>query len=377
MSSIVIIGSGLAGYNVIKELRRLNSERAVTLVCADDGAFYSKPMLSTALSKGQSADQLALFDGATMVEKENFKLMANTSVTAIDTVAKRIETSSGPVAYEQLVLALGSSPIPLKINNFSPFSVNNLDDYRHFRENLENKHRVSIIGGGLVGCEFAHDLAASGFTVDVIALSNYPLNLLVPEDVGHYIEKQLQPLKISWHWQNAIENVESIGDGLTATLSDGNQIHSDIILSAIGLHANTKLAKDAGLVVNKGIVVDSSLKTSDPYIFALGDCAEIAGRNLQYVLPLMASARNLASTLSGNPLPLKLPAMPITVKLPQCPTTLYPAPEGVAVKWEIESDDNGLTALAYHNDKLAGFVLCGKNCSQRAELQRQLPAILP
>lgn len=376
MSSIVVIGSGLAGYNFIKEFRRLNQEQEITLICADSGDFYSKPMLSAALGKGQSPDQLALFSIEKMAEKENFRYFANTEVTGIDTSAKRIETSIGEVPYQDLVLAQGAIPIPLKINEFTPLSVNNLEDYRHFRSCLEGKQRVTIIGGGLVGCEFAHDLATAGYQVDLVALSDYPLNLLVPREVGLYIEGRLKDLAIDWHWQCGVDQVVRENDSLVATLSSGKTITSDLILSAIGLKANTGLAKSARLALGNGIVVDNYLKTSAENVYALGDCAEIEGHSLHYVLPLMAAARSLAQTLNGSPTALTLPAMPITVKLPTCPTTLYPPPIGVEVEWRIESDEEGLQALAYANHKLAGFALCGKRCSQRAELQRQLPPLL-
>ena len=164
MHPIIIVGSGLAGYTVARELRKLDKNSALVIVSADDGRFYSKPMLSNALASGKSADSLALSDATQMQNQLNAVIHTHTRVSAIDSVAHRITMNGVSLPYSKLVLALGADPIRPQLEGDAVeavFSVNDLADYARFRVALAAAKRVAIIGGGLIGCEFANDLQAS------------------------------------------------------------------------------------------------------------------------------------------------------------------------------------------------------------------------
>ena len=149
------------------------------------------------------------------------------------------------------------------------------------------------------------------------------------------------------------------------------------MLSAIGVRANTALAETAGLTLNRGIVANRQLQTSDPNIYALGDCAEVDGQLLYYVMPLMTCARTLAKTLSGTPTPVAYGPMPVAVKVPVCPVQVSPAPRDVEGNWEIEQDGHSVKALFRDKSgQLRGFALTGERVSEKMALQKELPPIL-
>jgi rubredoxin-NAD+ reductase len=150
------------------------------------------------------------------------------------------------------------------------------------------------------------------------------------------------------------------------------------VLSAVGLRPRIALAQAAGLATNRGIVVGRHLATSDADIFALGDCAEVAGLVLPFVMPIMHSARALAATLAGKPTPVAYPAMPVLVKTPACPTIVSPPPAGADGEWIVTADADGVKSLFQDaSGKMLGFALNGKATAERAALAPQLPPVLP
>ena len=131
----------------------------------------------------------------------------------------------------------------------------------------------------------------------------------------------------------AAKRIERVANGLRVTLSDDSRVDAELVLSAIGLRPRTALAQAAGLAVNRGVVADRWLATSAPHVYAIGDCAEVEGHTLPYVLPLMQQGRALAATLAGTPTPVIYPAMPVTVKTPACPTVVCPPPINAATRF--------------------------------------------
>ena len=376
MKPIVVLGSGLAGYTLIRELRKLNREIAITLISRDSGDYYSKPMLSNALTQGKTSASLVLTSAAAMAAQQNITLLAHCEVTAIDTAAKQLKTSAGMIAYDKLVLALGADPIqiPLQGNAAdSVLSVNDLNDYANFRDQLETAKSVAIMGGGLIGCEFANDLANAGYRVTVIDPAPYPLAGLMPEQAGSQLLSPLSKLGVNWSFGAAVTAVDALGSGYSLTLSDDSIVQADIVLSAVGLRPRIQLAREAGLRVNRGIVVNDQLQSSDEFIFAMGDCAEIGGLVLPYVLPIMHEGRALAKILNGEDAKVNFPAMPVVVKTPAHPVALSPVARGASGSWQVQSSGAG-TKMAFYDeqDKMAGFVLTGDYAPERSEMTKKL-----
>lgn len=376
MGPIVIIGSGLAGWTMARELRKLDKSTPVTLLTADAGDFYSKPMLSNALAAGKLPAQLVNTPAETMTRQLDVRLLHRTKVTAIDAGAHRIDSSAGPQGYSKLVLALGADPIrlPLEGNAVGEvLSVNDLWDYARFRESIEGRKHIALIGAGLIGCEFANDLAGAGYRVSVIDPTGYPLSSLLPERAGRRMIEPLQAVGIAWHFGEAVSAVNKAQQGYRLTLKGGNAIEADAVLSAVGLRPRTALAKAAGLSINRGIVADRLLRTSDPDIFALGDCAEMNGHVLPYVLPIMHASRAMAQTLNGKPVEVAFPPMPVIVKTPACPVAVQPVARDAAGAWQIEEDGKGLKmTFADPQGRLLGFVLTEARIDERAALTKLL-----
>ena len=378
--SIVIIGTGQAGYTVAREFRKLDPDMPLTLISMDDGRSYPKPMLSNALSAGKTADDIALASVEQMQSQLDATILPHMHVTAIDIEHNKLKTAGAGIDYNQLVLAIGADPIRLPFEGDAAdevLSINNLHDYANFRNALGHKSRVAIIGGGLIGCEFANDLISQSHETHVIDLADWPLGRLLPEAAGLAVQQKLADTGITWHLKTSVKSIDHDADAVKLTLADGDQVMADVVLSAIGLRPKTELAKQAGLTVNRGIVTDRYLQTSATDIYALGDCAEVEGLVLPFIMPIMHAARALAKTLAGDKTMLTYPAMPVVVKTPDCPLVVSPPGANTPGEWQIQQDDDGITALFMDEQgQLAGFALIGDATKQRQSLTNKLPHLL-
>ncbi|WP_137938400.1 FAD-dependent oxidoreductase [Chitinivorax sp. B] len=375
---VIIIGSGLAGYNVAREFRKLDKTTPLLIITRDSGEFYSKPMLSNSLANNKQPDQLAMKNSTQMATELNAEILTRQTVTAIDRLRQHITLAGEERTYEKLVLAMGADQIDPKLTGDAQtdvLTVNDLDDYRHCRTLLAEKRRVVILGAGLIGCEFANDWCSAGFDVSLIDPAGWPLSRLLPEQAGAWLQQRLGNIGVRFQLGVTATTIEHTNDGYRLSLSDGSTLEADLVLSAIGLKPRTRLATEAGLVAHKGIVVNRSLQTNDPNIYALGDCAEVDGLSLPFVMPIMQAARTLAPILAGQSATLNYPAMPVLVKTPACPTTVCPPPKHDG-QWQITETTTGLKALFMHNGQLMGFALLGDTQADKQTLVNQTPGWL-
>lgn len=379
-AAIVIIGSGLAGYTVIREIRKLNKEIPITLVTKEPGYFYSKPMLSTALASKKDAAQLVSTTADGMVAQLELNILSETDVKAIDSAKQLISTSKGEIFYSKLVLALGADQIRLPLQGNAAnevLTVNDLEDYIKFRNAINGKKKIAILGAGLIGCEFANDLVLGGYEVEVIDLAPQALGRLIPEMAANDLQSKLGAAGVRWHFSTTVQSIDRANDHLKITLANGNVITSDVVLSAVGLRPRLDLAKASGIATDIGIQVNRELETNVPHVYALGDCAEVEGLVLPYVMPIMQAARALAVTLTGQRTALTYPAMPVMVKTPALATIVSPPAKGAVGQWKTNTIEGGLEARFESTDgKLLGFVLMGAATAQRGALTKELPAIL-
>lgn len=379
-TAIVIIGSGLAGYTLVREIRKLDKSAPITLITREPGYFYSKPMLSTALAGKKDAAQLISTSAEAMATQLEIDLLSETEVNTIDTAKQVIQTSKGEIAYGKLVLALGADQIriPLEGNAVNEIlTVNDLEDYVKFRTAIAGKHKVAILGAGLIGCEFANDLVLGAYAVDVIDLAPQVLGRLLPEAAAKALQDKLGQAGVNWHFSTTVQTVNRNGTALEITLTNGHTITCDVVLSAVGLKPRLDLAKAAGIQTGVGIEVNRDLQTSASNVYSLGDCAEVEGLVLPYVMPIMQAARALAPTLIGQPTPVSYPAMPVMVKTPALPTVVSPPAKAAVGQWATTAIEGGVEARFESVDgKLLGFALMGTATAQRAALTKELPAIL-
>jgi rubredoxin-NAD+ reductase len=376
MNPIIVLGSGLAGYTVVRELRKLNRDIPITLVTRDNGDYYSKPMLSNAFAQNKDAASLVLTKAADMAKQLDIGLLVDTDVHAIHRGSKRLDTTSGMLEYDKLVLALGADPIRIPLQGDAVdevLSVNDLKDYAKLRVALGAAKSIAIMGGGLIGCEFANDLATAGYTVSVIDPGAYPLASLMPEQAGKQLLEPLSKIGVTWRFGTSVQSVNKADAGYALTLADGSSMQADLVLSAVGLRPRTQLACDAGVTVNRGIVVNERLCTSDASIYALGDCAEIAGKVLPFVLPIMHAGRALARVLNGEDAKVVFPAMPVVVKTPAHPVAVSPVARDAIGVWQEMATGQGVKMeFVDALNKLSGFVLTGEYAGERNEMAKRL-----
>ncbi len=382
-AAIVIVGTGLSGYTLAREFRKQDRETPIVMVTADDGASYSKPMLSTGFTRDKDADGLIQSSPEKMEEQLSVTVRTCVTVTGLDIDSRQLVLGDERLSYSRLVLAWGADVVRLSIpgdGSKRVFSINDLMDYRAFREALEEggeqcKH-VAIMGAGLIGCEFANDLRNGGYEVDVIAPDDRVMPGLLPEAAAEAVLKGLEGIGARFHLGTVVDHIASAGSGVKLTLANDEEVAADLVLSAVGLRPRKELAAGAGLKTNHGIVVNRALETSAPDVYALGDCAEVDGMVLPYVMPLMACARALARTLAGERTEVAYGVMPVIVKTPCCPAAVYPPPADAEGEWEVETDGENVQALFRAGDgQLLGFAVTGRYVSEKQALAKEVPPI--
>jgi len=379
-SPVVIIGTGLAGYNLAREFRKLDGDTPLLLITADDGRSYSKPMLSTGFAKQKDADGLCMAEPGAMADQLKAEIRTHTRISGIDPGHKRLWIGEEAVDYRDLILAWGAQTVQVPIEGDAAervFPINDLEDYARFRAAAAGKRRVLILGAGLIGCEFANDMSLGGFEVDVVAPCEQVMPTLLHPAAANAVQAGLEGLGVRFHLGPVLTRLQRDGEGLQAHLCDGSVIACDLVVSAIGLRPRTDLAAASGLQVNRGVVVDRELRTSHNNIFALGDCAEVDGINLLYVMPLMTCARALARTLTGSPTAVTYGPMPVTVKTPACPLVVSPPPQGHDGIWQVEGQGADLKVLCRDAEgRLLGYALTGAAVMEKLALNRQLPPLM-
>ncbi|HAS6097935.1 TPA: NADH:flavorubredoxin reductase NorW [Vibrio vulnificus] len=372
---IIIIGSGFAAYQLVKSVRRLDAHIPIQIFTADDGAEYNKPDLSHVFSKRQTAADLVVKSGEAFATEHNVQLHVHTQVERVLTQQQQVVANGRCYPYSKLVFATGAQAFvpPMRGDGLAKvMTLNSLQEYQAAEQPLSRAQHVLVIGGGLIGVEIALDLATSGKQVTVVEPNARLLANLLPEFIALPLEQQLMKHGIQLALNSRVESVTVQGQTLAIALHDGREFAVDAVLCAAGLKANTAVAREAGLSVERGICVDLQLNTSDPHIYALGDCAQIEGRMLPYLQPIVLSANVLAKQLVGQEARLTLPPMMVKVKTPSYPIQLAGdfLPES---HWQVQLSPEGIVAKAQSPlGDFTGFVVTGKYVTQAFPLLREL-----
>ena len=378
MDPIVIIGTGLAGYGTAKEFRKHDTETPLVLVTADDGTSYSKPMLSNAMARGKTADELAQADAEAMAQQLDARILTGRRVESLDTDSRTLALDDGTeLAARAIVLAIGADQADPRLDGDAAdeaFAVNDLDAYRRLRGALDGARRVVLVGGGLIGCEFANDWVKSGYEVSVIEPLAHPLGRMLPPLAGANLADSLRGAGIELFTGRAATAIDRDGDGLVVRDDAGDAHAADVVVRAIGLRPRLQLARAAGLATERGIAVDRALETSAAGIFALGDCAEVDGVHLPFIMPIQQCARALGPTLAGQRTEVDYPVMPVIAKTPCCPIQLYGPPAAADGEWHEERIEGGTRSLFRDPEgKLRGFALTGAAVQEKGEWAKQVP----
>ena len=221
---------------------------------------------------------------------------------------------------------------------------------------------VLIIGAGLIGCEFANDLVLSGHEVHVVDVAHAPLSRFLPTELGNVLKSELERVGVKWHLADSVRSIEHGAAKKLLVRTMGNAIYeADLVLSAVGLRPRSDLAREAGLSVNKGIIVNEYLQTSDPDIYAIGDCMEFDRQIRPFVLPIQRAVGALGESLTGNPSTVQFPVMPVEVKTPSCPVVFVVPREGIEGEWHFEDGDapNFVARFISNSGEVRGMILMG------------------
>ncbi|WP_163096810.1 FAD-dependent oxidoreductase [Acidithiobacillus ferrianus] len=362
---IVIVGAGFAGWSVAEALRRIGSSAPVLLISSCRGDFYSKPSLSGALADGKTAQDLIYEDAFSRAQRLNIQIRTDTPVIQLDPSRKRLITSHGSIAYGKLVLALGAHQRELALRGnaaHNVHAVNDLADYMKLRQKLDSGPKlVTILGSGLIGCEFADDISGAGHAVTMVDPNHWPLSRLLPEEMAIDLQKQLNDKGIVFHLGTILTTLEYSAGRYRAVLQNGVTFETDIVVIAAGLIPNTGLAERTGLKVDKGISVDLQMQSSISDIYALGDCASVEGTVYSYIEPIKHQAETIAENLTGQrSLFSKKPTI-IKVKTPTFPLAACQIRKTETRAWTVvERQEHGCRMeLTDEHGELAAVAISG------------------
>lgn len=358
-AGIVIIGSGFAARTLVKNIRKLDSAVPLTLIAADGMEDYNKPDLSHVISQAQRAEDLIRQSAGEFAEQYNLRLFPYTFVSAIDTQARVVKSADKQWQYDKLVLAIGAKTfVPPLPGREKMLTLNSLQEYHACETTLRDASRVLIVGAGLIGCELAMDFRRAGKTVTVLDNAASILPSLMPPEVSGRLQHCLTALGVRLLLRSRLVQLDEHEQGVRAQLDDDRYVDADVVVAATGLSPQVSLAQNAGLEVERGIVVDGTLQTSNPHIFALGDCAQISGQVLPFLQPIQLSAMTLAKNLTGNSTQLVLPAMLVKVKTPLMPLHLAGETHRTDLRWHIATGTDGMVAKGLDTEgKLRAFVV--------------------
>jgi nitrite reductase (NADH) large subunit len=301
---LVVIGNGMApGRALDKLFEAAPGAFDVTIFNAEPRVNYDRIMLSPVLSGEKSYEQIVIHGDGWYV-KHGVTLYKGCKVTNIDRAAKTVTSATGiTVPYDKLIIATGSLPIIIPVpgaNLPGVLAYRDLDDVQAMLLAAKSRGRAVVIGGGLLGLEAAAGLKEQGMDVTVVHLMPTLMEKQLDATAGHLLQRAVEARGIK---VITSANTEAIlGDKKVegVRLKDGTELPADLVVMAVGIKPNAGLAKDSGLAVNRGIVVDSTMRTSDPDVFALGECAEAHGQTFGLVAPLYEMAGVVASQLMGE-----------------------------------------------------------------------------
>jgi 3-phenylpropionate/trans-cinnamate dioxygenase ferredoxin reductase component len=313
IGTIVIAGAGHAGFQLAASLRQHGFAERVCLINDEAHLPYQRPPLSKAYLKGEGRPDSLMFRPDKFYRDQNIELISDRAAI-IDRTARRLVLESRSfLDYGHLVLATGARNRLLDIPNATLADVRYLrilDESEALRLRIATARHVVVIGAGFIGLEFAATARAKGLEVDVLELGPRVMARAVTAEISDYFQQRHTAAGIRLHLGVQATSIESDGTNVTGvSLSDGRHIPADLVVVGVGVLPNVEMAKEAGLPVAAGIIVDEHLLTSDPNISAIGDCALFASPRfggslrLESVQNASDHARCVAARLTGDAKP--------------------------------------------------------------------------
>lgn len=304
---LVIIGNGMAPGRMLEHLfERAPDRYEVTIFNAEPRVNYDRIMLSPVLSGEKEYEQIIIHGDGWYI-KHGITLYKGHRIVAIDRSAKTVTSDQGVTApYDKLVIATGSVPfiLPVPGNNLpGVLSYRDLDDVNAMLLAAQSRAKAVVIGGGLLGLEAAAGLSARDMDVTVLHLMPTLMERQLDPAAGYMLQRELESRGIKIITKAETKAVLGQRRAEGVELADGRIIPANLVVMAAGIRPSTGLAKEAGLAIQRGILVDDGMHTSDPDIFAIGECAEVGGHVYGLVAPLYEMARIAAAHITGDTTP--------------------------------------------------------------------------
>jgi nitrite reductase [NAD(P)H] large subunit len=300
---LVLVGNGMAGMRTVDEvLARDRARFDIAVIGAEPHPNYNRILLSSVLAGDKELADIILHPRE-WYAGNGIRLATGDAAVKLDARAKTVTTAAGrEVAYDKLVLATGSRPFVPPIAGLALPGVcafRTIADLDLMRELARNGGRAVVVGGGLLGLEAAVGLMKRGMAVTVLHLVPTLMERQLDEAAGLLLQRDLEQTGLTILTRTQTEAITGDNRVRAVRLADGRELPADLVVFAVGVRPDIALARDAGLDVNRGITVDDFMMTSDPDIFAVGECIEHRGQTFGLVGPLWEQARTCAEVLCG------------------------------------------------------------------------------
>ncbi|KRO98628.1 MAG: hypothetical protein ABS15_02275 [SAR86 cluster bacterium BACL1 MAG-120823-bin87] len=312
MSKVIIIGGGHAGANVAFSLRKDGFEGEIDIFSNEDFLPYHRPPLSKEFLKKNIEIEKIFFKPDSFYREQNITFHPNASVVYIDTTVKEISTHSSNYAFDYLVFATGSSPRLLPMTNADAknlFYLRKITDVLEIHSQLDSVKDIVLIGGGYIGLEVASAMIELGANVTILEAEERILKRVTSPELSAFYQSIHEAKGVKVICNSRVSGLLAENQTINCVeLQSGEKILTDAVLAGIGAIPNTRLAEDAGLDCNNGIVTDQYCRTANPYILAAGDCANsfntLLNQNirLESVPNALSQAKVVASSIVGNEL---------------------------------------------------------------------------
>jgi assimilatory nitrate reductase electron transfer subunit len=301
---VVIVGNGMAGARLADELLQRDRGLKVTVIGAEEQPAYNRVLLSDVLAGKRRSRDIALPSPPTAVHRLGQR------VEHIDRTGRTVTTCNGTlIPYDALVLATGSTAVVPPVHGIADpsgrllpgvFVFRTLTDCAAIATAAGKAERAVVVGGGLLGLEAARGLLQHGLAVDVVHGMSHLMDMQLDALGGAILRRSVEALGVGVHLGSFASSVTGTRSVTGVGLTDGRHVPGDLVVLACGVRPETALARAAGLQVERGIVVDDELRTDDPAVFAIGECAQHDGQVYGLVAPAWEQAAILAGVLTGH-----------------------------------------------------------------------------
>ena len=367
MERLVVVGNGMAGVACVEQILNHAPKFEITIFGDETHLNYNRILLSSVLAGEKAADEIQL-NGLEWYAKHGIVLRLGIRITDVDAERKMVTgDDDSKTPFDKLLIATGSTPLIPPMDGLEKeglFVFRNLDDTRALLDRAAPGKRAVVIGGGLLGLEAARGLQVQGCDVTVVHLMDTLMERQLDLTGGSYLKAKMECLGVKVLLERSTTAILGNGKAEGVAFKDGSSIAADFVVIAAGIRPNVELGRKAGLEVNRGIIVNDYMETSNPDVFAVGECVEHNGTCYGLVAPLFEQGKVLAATITGNRGPLyrgtiqaaKLKIMGVDVF--SAGNFSEKAPGTDAVRYE-DPALGTYKKLTVRDGKLAGVILVG------------------